>query len=42
MVEGTTKRKPKKDVCHFVIALEVFLIKMVFSQRSKTIREEAK
>jgi hypothetical protein len=42
MVEGTTKRKPKKDVCHFAIVLEVFLIKMVSNQRSKTIREEAK
>jgi hypothetical protein len=23
MIGGTTKRKPKKDVCHFAIVLEV-------------------
>jgi hypothetical protein len=23
MIEGTTKREPKKDVCHFAIILEV-------------------
>jgi hypothetical protein len=23
MVEGTTKKKPKKDVCYFVIVLEI-------------------
>jgi hypothetical protein len=23
MIEGTTKRKPKKDVCHFAIVLEI-------------------
>jgi hypothetical protein len=23
MIEGTTKREPKKDVCHFSIVLEV-------------------
>jgi hypothetical protein len=27
MVEGTTKRKPKKDVCHSTIVLEVLFQK---------------
>ncbi len=27
MIEGTTKRKPKKDVCHYVIILEVLFQK---------------
>ncbi len=26
MIDGTTKRKQKKDVCHFVIVLEVYFI----------------
>jgi hypothetical protein len=28
MIEGTTKRKPKKDVCHFVIVLKKFVSEM--------------
>ncbi len=27
MIEGTTKREPKKDVCHFAIVLEVLFHK---------------
>ncbi len=27
VIEGTTKRKPKKDVCHFAIVLEVLFQK---------------
>jgi hypothetical protein len=27
MIEGTTKREPKKDVCHFAIVLEVLFQK---------------
>jgi len=27
MIEGTTKKKPKKDLCHFVIVLEVLFQK---------------
>jgi hypothetical protein len=27
VIEGTTKRKPKKDVCHSIIILEVFFQK---------------
>jgi hypothetical protein len=23
MIEGTSKRKPKKDVCHYAIVLEI-------------------
>ncbi len=35
MIEGTAQRKPKKDVCHSAIVLE-----MVSSRRSKIIGEE--
>jgi hypothetical protein len=27
MIEGITKRKPKKDVCHYAIVLEVMFWK---------------
>jgi hypothetical protein len=27
MIEGTTKTRPKKDVCHYVIILEVMFQK---------------
>jgi hypothetical protein len=27
MIKGTAKREPKKDVCHFVIVLEVLFHK---------------
>jgi hypothetical protein len=27
MIEGTTKRKPKKDVCHFPIVLKIMFQK---------------
>jgi hypothetical protein len=27
MVEGTSKGKPKKDVCHFAIVLEILFYK---------------
>jgi hypothetical protein len=27
MIEGTTKREPKNDVCHFAIVLEVLFQK---------------
>ncbi len=29
MIEGTTKKKPKKDVCHFAIILEVMFQKWI-------------
>ncbi len=29
MIEGTTKKEPKKDVCHFAIVLEVMLQKWI-------------
>ncbi len=40
MIEGTTKRKPKKDVCHFAVVLEIlfqkqFPLKGVESQEKK-------
>jgi hypothetical protein len=27
MIEGTTKREPKNDVCHFAIVLKVMFLK---------------
>jgi hypothetical protein len=27
MIEGTVKREPKKDVCHFTIVLEIIFQK---------------
>jgi hypothetical protein len=40
MIEGVAKIKPKKDVCHFVIVLEVlfqkwFIVKGVEPQEKK-------
>ncbi len=45
MIEGTTKREPKKDVCHFAIILEVifqnwFPLEGVESQEKKTHAEQ--
>ncbi len=35
MIEGTTKREPKKDVCHTVIVLEVLFPKWFQVQGAK-------
>jgi hypothetical protein len=35
MIEGTSKRKPKTDVCHFTIVLEVLFQKW-FPSRAKS------
>ncbi len=35
MIEGTTKKEPKKDVCHFVIVLEVLFQKWFPIQGAK-------
>jgi hypothetical protein len=40
MIEGTTKREPKKDVCHSVIVLEVYVSKVVSTRKSRAKSEE--
>ncbi len=36
MIEGTTKREPKNDVCHFAIVLEALFQKWFPLQRAKS------
>jgi len=35
MIEGTTKREPKKDVCHYVIIVEVLFQKWFPLQKAE-------
>jgi hypothetical protein len=36
MIEGTSKKEPKKDVCHFAIVLEVLFQKWFPLERAKS------
>jgi hypothetical protein len=40
MIKGTTKKKSKKDVCHYAIVLEVMFQKWFQLKRSIAIGEE--
>jgi hypothetical protein len=40
MIEGTTKREPKQDVCHSTILLKVYVSKVVSTRNSKATREK--
>jgi hypothetical protein len=42
MIKGTTKREPKKDVCHFIIVLKVLFHKWFPLQEPETSYEEKK
>jgi len=39
MIEGTTKREPKNDVCHFYCP-KSFILEMVSTSKSKITRKE--
>jgi len=40
MIEGITKREPKKDLCHSAIVLKIMFQKVVSTRRSKAIGKE--
>jgi hypothetical protein len=40
MIEGIAKREPKKDVCHSIIVLEVYVSEVVSIRMSRAKGEE--